>query len=225
VHEILTNPMWSALCTTHAHFALESGALKRFAPEVAPFCAVEHAGAALHEPRCMVAGESVFFLGTLPSLPKDWNITSEFSVMQMVYDASGAATTDAGDDAAALGERDHPAMLALTALAYPEFFRPQTPVLGNYIGIPAPEGLAAMAGQRLACTGYREISAVVTHPAHRGHGHAGRLIRQLTRMIVAEGRTPFLHVSASNKSAWGLYENLGFVPARELHCIKVRVPG
>ncbi len=80
-----------------------------------------------------------------------------------------------------------------------------------------------MAGQRLACTGYREISAVVTHPDHRGHGYAGRLIQQMIGMIVAEGRTPFLHVGASNKNAWKLYENLGFVPTRELHSLKVRV--
>ena len=42
-------------------------------------------------------------------------------------------------------------------------------------------------------------------------------------MILAEGITPYLHVSASNKSAWTLYENLGFVPTRELRAIKVRM--
>lgn len=223
MHEILANPMWSSLTTTHAGFAQTSGPLKRFMPDVAPFCAVEQAGCELGALDCMRAGEAVFFIGTAPALPAGWTVESSFVVLQMVYDASRAPADQPDADAAPLNQQDIPAMLALTALAYPEFFRPRTAELGNYIGIHAPDGLAAMAGQRLACSGYREISAVVTHPAHRGHGHAGRLIRQLTRMILAEGLTPFLHVSASNKSAWTLYENLGFVPTRELHSIKIRV--
>jgi predicted GNAT family acetyltransferase len=78
-------------------------------------------------------------------------------------------------------------------------------------------------GQRLACPGYREISAVCTHPEHRGQGHAGRLIGQTSRAILADGAIPFLHVSASNKSAWALYENLGFAACRELQFVKVLV--
>ncbi|UUZ51535.1 GNAT family N-acetyltransferase [Massilia sp. B-10] len=80
-----------------------------------------------------------------------------------------------------------------------------------------------MAGQRLAVPGYREISAVCTHPEHRGQGHAGRLIGQLARAIVDQGELPFLHVSAANERAWKLYENLGFVASRELPFIKVRI--
>ena len=223
MHDTLANPMWSALTTTHAGFAQGSGKLLRFAPEVAPFCAVEHVGMQLGPVDCMHAGEAVYFLGTAPALPALWTVESEFQVLQMVYDARRAPAPTSARDPCALGEADIPAMLALTGLAYPEFFRPRTKALGHYIGMHGPEGLAAMAGQRLASTGYREISAVVTHPAHRGKGHAARLIRQLSNMILAEGRTPYLHVSASNKSAWSLYENLGFVPTRELHSIKIRI--
>jgi predicted GNAT family acetyltransferase len=114
-------------------------------------------------------------------------------------------------------------MLELTALVYPDFFRSRTAALGKYIGRYADGKLAAMAGQRLACPGYREISAVCTHPEHRGQGHAGRLIGQLSHAILADGDTPFLHVSASNKSAWKLYENLGFAASRELRFVKVLV--
>lgn len=228
MHDILANPMWSALTTTHAGFALSGGPLKRFPADVAPFCAVEHAGCELGPVPNMRPGEAVFFLGTAPALPANWTVEQEFQVLQMVYDAS-RAPDHAGDkhparaDAVFLQHDDVPAMLALTALAYPEFFRARTCELGRYIGVHGNAGLAAMAGQRLACTGYREISAVVTHPAQRGHGHAGRLIRQLTRMILAEGNTPYLHVSAGNRSAWALYENLGFVPTRELPSVKIRV--
>ena len=223
MHDIFANPMWCSLTTTHAGFAQTSGPLKRFAPEVAPFCAVEHAGTALGPVDCMHAGEAVYFLGTVPALPSGWTIEHEFVVLQMVHDAARAPAGPADATAQALTDADLPAMLDLTALAYPEFFRARTKALGRYIGVHAPDGLAAMAGQRLASTGYREISAVVTHPDHRGHGHAGRLIRQLSGMILAEGRTPYLHVSASNKSAWALYENLGFVPTRELNSVKIRI--
>ena len=223
VHEILANPMWSSLSTTHAGFARTCGRLKRFAPDVAPFCAVEHAGAQLGALDCMHVGEAVYFLGTVPALPALWTLESEFVVLQMVYDARGAPHDASAAEAVALTDADIPAMLKLTALAYPEFFRTQTKALGRYIGVYAAGDLAAIAGQRLASTGYREISAVVTHPAHRGKGHAGRVIRQLSKMILAEGRTPYLHVSASNKAAWALYENLGFVPTRELRSVKIRV--
>lgn len=227
MHQILANPMWSALTTTHAAFAHTSGRFKRFAPQVAPFAAVEQAGEELGAVEGVQPGEAFYFLGTAPALPPGWQVETEFQVLQMVYDArhdtSGAPAPLDLDGAAELGQADIAAMLELTALAYPEFFRSRTAELGRYIGVHGAAGLAAMAGQRLACTGYREISAVVTHPEHRGHGHAARLIGQLSRMILAEGRTPYLHVSASNKSAWKLYENLGFAPTRELHCVKMRV--
>ncbi|WP_426207809.1 GNAT family N-acetyltransferase [Massilia sp. TWP1-3-3] len=223
MHGTLANPMWSSLTTSHAGFAHACGPLLRFAPDVAPFCAVEHAGADLGALDCMHRGEIVYFLGVAPALAAGWKLESAFQVLQMVYDARRAPGAPCQTPAVALGEADIGAMLDLTALAYPEFFRPRTAALGHYIGVHTPHGLAAMAGQRLASTGYREISAVVTHPAHGGMGHAAHLIRQLSGMILAEGRTPYLHVSASNKRAWALYENLGFVPTRELHSVKIRI--
>jgi ribosomal protein S18 acetylase RimI-like enzyme len=223
MHEILVNPVWSALTSTHAQFAHTCGPLKRFAADVAPFCAVEHAGIDLNDVSGMQPGEAVFFLGAAPSLPRGWSIEREFQVLQMVHEACRVPPASDHTDSPIL-EQDHlPALLALTTLAYPEFFRPRTPALGCYLGVKTPSGLAAMAGQRLACTGYREISAVVTHPAHRGQGHAARLIGQLTRMILAEGRIPYLHVSASNRRAWALYEALGFARTRELRTVKVRI--
>lgn len=222
LHDILSNPMWASLSTTHAGFAVSSGGLKRFAPDVAPFCAVQSDGVEVGPSQALREGEAIYFLGAIPALPPHWEVVYDTSILQMVYEGD-APLSASGADAPALSEADTPAMLALTALVYPEFYRPRTAVLGKYIGIRGEGRLDAMAGQRLACTGYREISAVCTHPDQRGRGHAGRLIRQLTRAILAEGRTPFLHVSAANQGAWGLYENLGFVGSRELRFIKVVV--
>jgi ribosomal protein S18 acetylase RimI-like enzyme len=221
LHEILANPMWTSLTTSHAAFARTSGPLKRFPSDVAPFCAVEHDSAEIGGASLFTKGETVYFLATIPRFPANFTVLGESGVLQMIYDGKPPESTEA--DAATLTDADAPAMKALTALVYPEFFRSRTSVLGRYIGLHGPDRLNAMCGQRLACTGYREISAVCTHPEERGKGHAGRLIRQQTRAIIAEGRTPFLHVSASNKNAWGLYENVGFAASRELRFVKVRI--
>jgi ribosomal protein S18 acetylase RimI-like enzyme len=221
MHDNLANPMWASLTSTHAGFAHTHGALKRFAPDVAPFCAVEQDGADLGAAAGMQQGDVVYFLGTVPALPAGWTMLGESAVLQMVH--AGPPPDGAHSDAPALTDADRAAMLELTALVYPEFFRPRTAELGKYIGVRGLGRLRAMAGQRLACTGYREISAVCTHPDDRRQGHAARLISQLSGDILDDGDIPFLHVSASNKQAWELYEDLGFVASRELRFVKVRV--
>ncbi|MFL6657918.1 MAG: GNAT family N-acetyltransferase [Massilia sp.] len=221
MHEILANPMWSSLTSSHALFARSSGALKRFDPEVAPFCAVAQEGVAIDPAGGVQAGEVIYFLGTVPALPASWNVLAESVVLQMVH--AGAAPECDGSDAPTLGAADSAAMLELTALVYPEFFRARTAALGKYIGVHGLGRLRAMAGQRLACSGYREISAVCTHPDDRRQGHAARLISQLSRDIIADGDIPFLHVSAANQRAWELYEALGFAASRELRFVKVKV--
>ena len=220
MHDILSNPMWASLSSKHEAFALASGNLLRFQPDVAPFCAVEHDAVALTDGSRLQPGETVYFLGVVPQLPTHYAVLGESAVLQMVF---AGAPPMGDDDAQLLGPHDNAAMLGLTALVYPDFFRARTALLGNYIGCYEDGRLAAMAGQRLACPGYREISAVCTHPEHRGQGHAGRLIGQLSRAILADGDIPFLHVSASNRDAWALYENLGFQAQRELRFVKVRV--
>lgn len=221
MHENLSNPMWAALTSTHAGFARTHGLLKRFPSDVAPFCAVEHEGAELGAADGLQPGEIIYFLGTVPALPGGWTVLGESAVLQMVHD--GPPPDAPVQEAPVLSEADTAAMLDLTALVYPEFFRPRTAALGKYIGVHGLGRLRAMAGQRLACTGYREISAVCTHPDDRRQGHAARLISQLGSSILGDGDIPFLHVSASNKSAWELYENLGFAASRELRFVKIRV--
>jgi ribosomal protein S18 acetylase RimI-like enzyme len=221
MHDNLANPMWASLTSTHAGFARTHGVLKRFEPDVAPFCAVEHDGAELGAISGMQEGETIYFLGTVPALPAGWTVLAESSVLQMVH--AGPRPDVGAVEAPALGAADGAAMLELTALVYPDFFRARTAALGKYIGVHGLGRLRAMAGQRLACTGYREISAVCTHPEDRRQGHAARLISQLSRDILDDGDIPFLHVSAGNKQAWELYEDLGFVAGREFRFVKVRV--
>ena len=70
-------------------------------------------------------------------------------------------------------------MLALVELTRPGPFSVRTVELGGYVGVFDGDRLVAMAGQRLAPPGFREISAVCTHPDFRGRGprrraHRGR---------------------------------------------------
>jgi predicted GNAT family acetyltransferase len=67
-----------------------------------------------------------------------------------------------------------------------------------------------MAGERQRLPGFVEISAVCTHPDHRGQGLATRLIRAVAAGIERSGARPFLHTGATNATAIRLYEGLGF---------------
>ena len=97
-------------------------------------------------------------------------------------------------------------MLALTALVYPHYFRPRTTDLGRYIGIPHGDRLDAMLGERMGFPGYREISAVCTHPDQVGRGLARHLLAHASNRLFEERTTPFLHVSPKNERAVRLYE-------------------
>ena len=106
---------------------------------------------------------------------------------------------------------DAPDMVALTDLAFPGFFRSRTHEMGTYCGIRIDGELVAMAGERLAIPGYRELSAVVTHPAHTGKGYATVLMHRLLRDHAVSNQKSFLHVSQKNSRATALYQRMGFV--------------
>jgi predicted GNAT family acetyltransferase len=107
-------------------------------------------------------------------------------------------------------------MVALTDLAFPGFFRSRTCEMGSYYGVRSSGELIAMGGERLTLDGYPEISGICTHPAHRGKGHAANLIWHLVRNHRREGLVSWLHVSAENHHAIGLYLRMGFTVARKV---------
>ena len=67
-----------------------------------------------------------------------------------------------------------------------------------------------MIGERLGTNGLVEMSAICTHPDYTGRGYARRLTAWLTNDTLAQGRTPFLHVSHANTRAKALYETMGY---------------
>lgn len=223
--EPLDNPVWNALATAHAAFALGDARARRYPADVAPFVAVPGPDVPAEALEGLLgAGEVASFVGAVPALPAAWAVELDTGLLQMTAEARRGAEAD-GPAITELGDADVPAMLALTALAFPGYFRPRTVAMGRYLGIHADGALVAMAGERLALPGRREISGVCTHPGHVGRGHARRLVGRLMDAAIARGEAPFLHVSPENAGAIRVYEALGFTARAELRLCRVRAGG
>jgi len=229
----LDNPLWSALSTSHRALARGAARVLRYPPEVAPFLAIRgaddpdgaeapdaaagragaHDAAVAAELAAVVApGEQVLLLGPPPVVPPGWQLDDLGPILQMVCDCEGGDRMPEpdGPPIALLDERARPAVLELTALVYPHYFRPLTTTLGRYFGIFERGRLAAMLGERMGMPGYRELSAICTHPDFLGRGLARRLMAYAANDLLARGARPFLHVSPANTRARELYERNHF---------------
>jgi ribosomal protein S18 acetylase RimI-like enzyme len=206
----LDNPVRSSLTGPHARFAERRGNALRYPADVCPFLALPdrpEAGdwadaAALAGPGAVVA-----LAGVRVPPPAGWEVTLIGEGVQLV-DVEVEAAADG--EAERLGPRDVPEMLTLAGRTKPGPFLPRTVELGTYLGIRRDGALVAMAGERLHPPGWTEISGVCTDDAWRGRGFASRLVRALVASIRARGETAFLHAVATNTTAIGLYETLGF---------------
>jgi ribosomal protein S18 acetylase RimI-like enzyme len=212
---LLDNPLWSSLTTSHAPLAVRAGNAARYPAEVAPFVAVADESTrgadAVHE--LVAPGETVYFVGPRPA---GLAVEELGNILQMVCDSPGGAPDGAGTAIVELGEAQRADVLALAALVYPHYFRSRTPALGRYFGIYDRGQLAAMVGERMGMPGFREISAVCTHPDFVGRGLARRLLAFLGSDIARAGATPFLHVSPGNARAVQLYAQNGYRIRREI---------
>jgi ribosomal protein S18 acetylase RimI-like enzyme len=207
----LDNPVWSSLTTCHASLALRAGRAGRYPADVAPFVGIAPGdGDALADvERLVERAELVCFVGAAPKLGEGWRIEQSVPIAQMLRDAP--LDVPAGPPVALVeSEREIEALLELTALVYPHYFRPRTVAMGRYLAIHDGARLAAMAGERMHCQGFCEISAVCTHPDYLGRGYARRLIALATNAILDRGERPFLHFSHENTRAKALYTRLGF---------------
>ncbi|MCX5197941.1 GNAT family N-acetyltransferase [Streptomyces sp. NBC_00249] len=227
----LDNPVWAALTGPHRAFALfagpgpggAGGRAARYLPEANPFAAL----ADPDDPRSWAdlaalagPGGEVWLTG-LPTPPPGWETVLSIPGVQL---EGRAVRGEAAPEAVRLGAADVPEMLELVELTEPGPFLPRTVELGTYLGIRHEGRLVAMAGERMRPPGWTEISAVCTHPDHRGEGLAGRLVRAVAAGIRERGDVPFLHAAASNTGAVRLYESMGFVLRREPVFIGVRAP-
>jgi ribosomal protein S18 acetylase RimI-like enzyme len=216
---VLDNAVWHALGDGQRRFARTNPLARRFEPDVSVFGAVDRpdadalaALASLGEPGAPVA----LFRADVPPAPDGWTEVIRGGGHQMV--GRNLPAPDHRDRATMrpLLTEDVPQMLALVALTEPGPFAPRTIELGGYLGAFDGERLVAMAGQRLHPPGYREISAVCTHPDARGRGLATTLTLAVAAAITERGETPILHVAHGNDNARRLYDQLGFEVRRTI---------
>ncbi len=217
----LDNPFFWSLRTRHRHLALGDSGVARYPRDHAPFLGIANANANVEGKLAslLAPDETVLLLGVAPSLHGAWRLESLETLAQMACNAP--VTMIDGPEIIALDERHRADVLALVALVYPHYFRPRAMELGRYFGIYMPDKsggvrLAAMIGERLGTDSHTEMSAICTHPDFAGRGYARRLTAFLTNDTLAQGRTPFLHVSYGNARAKAMYERLGYWLRRDI---------
>jgi ribosomal protein S18 acetylase RimI-like enzyme len=203
-----------ALRGPHRRFALgdAAGAL-RYPPTMSPFTSLGPEPAAAWGQLTELPGDTVavFARGEFAP-PAPWRVVADFPLLSLVGPAVDPGPEDG--EVVELTSADVPAMLELTALTKPGPFLSETIAFGGYAGIRRNGVLAAMAGRRMHPDGWIEISAVCTHPDHRGAGLARRVMNAVIRGIRGDGALPFLHVLEDNP-ARHLYESMGFTLGRE----------
>lgn len=207
----LDRPVWNALTTRQAMLAIGPEGARRYRAEINLFAAAADGSAdSLAALAALIpeGGE----IGTVerelfPKVPGT-RVVREAIVNQMIATASPGLTDDFAYDV--LGPEDAIDMLALATLTEPGPFFAETYRMGHFIGVREGGRLVAMSGQRMRVPGFTEVSAVCTHPDHRGKGLAGKLMRVIIDRIIREGDAAFLHVYPDNAGAIGLYEALNF---------------
>lgn len=210
-YALLDRPIWSALRTGWSHLAEGSAYALRLNQDHGPFGAVPD-----NSPKSLEALKGLIPIGGEIWLVQRENavappgaaIQKAAAVTQMVAERLTPRSRIIRFEP--LGEEDAPQMLALALLTVPGPFAVMTHRLGRFIGVKQDGQLIAMAGERMAMPGFREVSGVCTHPDHRGRGYARALMAIVAERILDEGDIPFLHAYATNRTAIELYERLGF---------------
>ena len=207
--------VWHALSGRQRPVSLGNERARRFAPEYSPFAATRDDSteslAALHAILPDATRAVLVTPGEL-AIPDTLSVLRRADIGQWVLPA-GALASDVPPLPPAtrtLTATDVPAMMALVAVTNPGPFAERTVELGRYLGVFEGETLIAMAGERMLLDGFVEISAVCTHPDHRGRRLSTALMAELARGVFARGETPFLHAFTDNLPALAVYRKLGF---------------
>lgn len=232
--DMFANPIWHALETRQSGFAEVAGEAVKYPSDVAPFGAVgewsEESARQLWS--LMKQSEVLYMMGEMPvaapaSLPGELApglmLKGTGTGLQMVLPESAELPeTGRGPvEVLKLSCDDAAEMVELTTIAFPGYFRIRTCEMGAYYGVRVDGRLVAMAGERMKFDRYVEVSGVCTHPEHTGKGYAAALISQLLADHRRDGWLSCLHLGATNKRAFDLYERLGFVLNREVKFHKV----
>ena len=201
--------------------------MRAYPAEVAPFAAVERDGDAVSGDALatmLEPGGAVYFAHRLPRVDDSVIAESRPDILQMRWTARDLPVLRRSTPPIReLGDADLDAMVDLTTRVFPGYFRRRTPEMGRYVGIVEHGHLAAMGGERLAMTGYCEVSAVCTDPAFAGRGYAHAIVAHVVGRLLDEGVTPFLHVDMANTRAQAIYRSVGFGESVGVRLLKVRM--
>ena len=153
---MFANPFWHSLVTEHAGIAMGSPTARRFPADVIPFAgALAWNEASLTALRDLLApGESIIITGE--SIPSVAGLEPNLDLPGWQMHPQAPALEPPPEQTVTIRELhapDAPAMVALTDVAFPGYFRARTYILGRYFGIEIDGQLIAMAGERLALPG------------------------------------------------------------------------
>lgn len=73
----------------------------------------------------------------------------------------------------------------------------------------------SMAGRQAVLFGVARIGPVYTPPADRGHGYAGAVTSQVSRVILDEGALACLHTDLANPTSNKIYQAIGYEPVTD----------
>jgi ribosomal protein S18 acetylase RimI-like enzyme len=223
---LLDNPIWNSLATRHSRFALGNRLARRYRPEIGPLSGVQTPSSAAYGDLAALvpAGDlAVLFLEDRSHFPAGWEVVRDGTLVQMVC-GEQPEEQELPQAIEPLSPSDFAQMVALAKLTEPGPFRDGTPELGGFVGIRVDGRLAAMAGQRLSPEGFREVSAVCTHPDFRGRGFARALVAAVARNICDTGEVQFLTSFEANAGAIRVYTQVGFRVRRRFELAVVRPP-
>ncbi len=211
----LDNPIWNSLTSDMAYMAGGTALAKRWG-DVAVAIA-DHSDAAFAELLALLqpGPPPILFEADPPTAIPGLTIHHRTPLRQMVCEVL-PSEPDGEAEIATLTQADAQDIVELVALTQPGPFTPEAMNLGRFVGLRVDGRLAAVAGQRMNMTGYREICTVCTHPDFQGQGYAARVVSRIANLIAAEGKTPFLHFAPTNVRAQRVYERLGFRLRREV---------
>ncbi len=208
----LDRPVWASLTTRQSGLALGSSRAVRIDPDYGLFAAAaDTSPQSLAALAALVLAEGEAAMVEAQDWPAIHGAVAQppVAVTQMV--AGELKTMPAeGFEILDLTEQDAAEMFDLARLTQPGPFFSRTHRLGDFVGVKVRDQLVAMAGERMKLPGFTEVSAVCTHPGHRGRGYAAALMGVVAARIEARGETPFLHVYPHNTGAIRIYEGLGY---------------
>lgn len=107
---------------------------------------------------------------------------------------------------------DTAALMALYRYYPDHLFEPYQLESGLYFGADGGAGLIAAAGVHVVSRRYdvATIGNVVTHPEHRGHGHAARCTGRLLEDLLVHVSLVALNVREGNDAARATFRKIGF---------------